>query len=197
MTSTLNKLVMFALGAVTGSLATWAITKSRIAEVERAAEEEIEAVEKYYTERKSKEAEPEKVEPRKMPQDKPNLMEYAALVHSAGYSGTAKEEATKMEEVERPYVIEPEEYGEFYDYGKVSLTYYADGVLTDEHDEIMEDEDVDSTIGRESLTHFGEYEEDSVFVRNDSLMSDYEILRDLRKYTDVVGEPDPQDAEDE
>ena len=46
---------------------------------------------------------------------------------------------------------------------------------------------VDNVIGEDSLNHFGEYEEDSVFVRNDSMATDYEILRDLRAYSDVVG----------
>ena len=49
-------------------------------------------------------------------------------------------------------------------------------------------DNVDDVVGVDSLTHFGEYEEDSVFVRNDLLQTDYEILRDPRKYSDVVGD---------
>lgn len=84
-----------------------------------------------------------------------------------------------------PYIIRPEEFGEDNDYETVSLTYYDDGVLTDEYDEILEDEDVEEQVGKESLKHFGEYEDDSVFVRNDALQTDYEILLDHRKYYDV------------
>lgn len=83
-----------------------------------------------------------------------------------------------------PYVIPPEDFGEFEDYEKISLTYYSDGVLTDENDEIMDD--VEDSVGEDSLNHFGEYEDDSVFVRNDRKKCDYEILLDLRKYEDVV-----------
>jgi hypothetical protein len=43
-------------------------------------------------------------------------------------------------------------------------------------------------VGEESLEHFGEYEEDTVFVRNDHLMTGYEIQRDYRTYAEVVGE---------
>ena len=32
--------------------------------------------------------------------------------------------------VEKPYVISPEEFGEFEEYEKISLTYYADQVLS-------------------------------------------------------------------
>ena len=41
----------------------------------------------------------------------------------------------------------------------------------------------DDVVGMESLTHFGEYEDDSVFVRNDRLKCDYEILMDERTYS--------------
>ena len=83
----------------------------------------------------------------------------------------------------QPHVITPEEFGELYDYEKVSLIYYADGVLTDEDDNIVDD--VDGIVGIDSLNMFGQYEEDSVYVRNDERRCDYEILMDERKYHQV------------
>ena len=56
-------------------------------------------------------------------------------------------------------------------------------ILTDEDDEIVED--IEDKIGFDALSHFGEYEEDSVFVRNDRIKCDYEILLDQRKYSEV------------
>ena len=47
--------------------------------------------------------------------------------------------------VEKPYVISPEEFGDFDEYTKLSLTYYSDGVLADENDEIVDD--IDETVG--------------------------------------------------
>lgn len=85
---------------------------------------------------------------------------------------------------DRPYVISPSEFGELENYEQCTLTFYADGVLTDSNDE--EVDDVDSLIGRESLSHFGEYEDDSVFVRNDTTKMDYEILLDNRFYSNVI-----------
>lgn len=82
-----------------------------------------------------------------------------------------------------PYVITPEEFGENEDYNTVSLTYYADHILTYEDDEIVED--VDGLVGEDSLTHFGEYEDDSVFVRNDVCKTDYEILLDEREFMEI------------
>jgi len=88
------------------------------------------------------------------------------------------------EKTDRPYVIPPEEFGELHGYETISLTYYADNVLADELDELVED--VDDVVGLDSLKTFGRYEDDSVFVRNDRLKADYEILADLRNYSDVV-----------
>ena len=48
------------------------------------------------------------------------------------------------------------------------------GVIIDEPKDIVGD----------ALNHFGEYEEDSVFVRSDPKRCDYEILRDLRSYAE-------------
>ena len=84
----------------------------------------------------------------------------------------------------KPYVISPEEFGEFEDYERISLSYYADQILADEDDEKVED--VDNVVGLESLIHFGEFEDDSVFVRNDRLKCDYEILLDQRTYSDII-----------
>ena len=67
---------------------------------------------------------------------------------------------------------------------RISLTYYADGVLADENDEVIED--VEDAVGIDSLNRFGEYEDDSVFVRNDARKCDYEILLDQRTYSEVV-----------
>ena len=93
------------------------------------------------------------------------------------------------DDVEEPYVISPEEFGEMYDYEKISLTYFADGVLADDADEAIED--VDEIVGSDALNHFGEYEDDSVYVRDDRKMVDYEILLDTRNYEDFIAKEKP------
>lgn len=84
----------------------------------------------------------------------------------------------------KPYVISPEEFSDIWEYDTISLTYYADNVLTDDEDEVMED--IEGTVGADSLERFGEYEDDAVYVRNDRLKCYYEILKDLRNYSDVI-----------
>ena len=82
-----------------------------------------------------------------------------------------------------PYVIAPYDFGELDDYRKFELTYYADGVLEDEDYNIINDSE--ELIGRDSLNTFGEYEDDAVFVRNEALRSDFQILKDYRTYAEA------------
>lgn len=83
-----------------------------------------------------------------------------------------------------PHIITPEEFGENEEYDTISLTLYSDGILADDADKPIDD--VDEVIGKESLEHFGEYEDDSIFVRNDKLKCDYEVLIDERKYAQIL-----------
>ena len=181
--SKVTNFAMFAMGAAVGSVITWHCVKKKY---EQIAQEEIDSVKAVFM-KKDPDMEvtvsetPHQAEPRKV-EEKPSISEYAALLKNEGYtnySGMGKEEQTSMND--KPYVISPEEFGE---YEKISLTYYGDQVLADENDELVED--VEGAVGFESLTHFGEYEDDSVFVRNDRLKCDYEILLDQRTYSDVV-----------
>lgn len=94
----------------------------------------------------------------------------------------ADEEKEDDLEVERPYVIPPTEFGET-GYDTITLFLYSDNVLTDEDDNVIEN--VDEIVGSDSLNHFGEYEDDSVFVRNDAKECDYEILADEREYSKI------------
>ena len=82
-----------------------------------------------------------------------------------------------------PYVIAPYDFGELDGYSQIELTYYLDGILEDDEYHIVTD--ADELIGPKALTTFGEYEEDSVFVRNDYLRTDFQILKDYRTYDEA------------
>lgn len=97
-----------------------------------------------------------------------------------------EEEVRRRNVASKPYVISPGEFGDHPDYDIITLKFYADKVLTDEVDEIMDDPD--SCVGWTSLTHFGEYEDDTVYVRNDRLKADYEILREPETYEEMLEE---------
>lgn len=187
--SKFKSFVIFSFGAAIGSAVTWKYLKDTY---EQLAQEEINAVKEVYTRKEKNET--IKVDTKPNMKNNSEMMEYATKLNKEEYRdyshGLAVEEAENAEkdfphEVDKPYVISPGEFGELGDeYTRISLSYYADGVLADENDEIVED--VDEIVGEDFADHFGEYEPDSVFVRNDRLKCDYEILIDQRKYPEVV-----------
>lgn len=174
MKSELSKFIIFVAGAIIGSFVTWKITKDKY---EKIANDEIESVKETF----SKKAEEN---------------EYEEMTGSLGYSSrseTFKPEEKGVDNVKRPYVIDPNELGET-DYEIFSLVYYSDGVLADDWDNVIED--VDGYVGLDSLTHFGDHGDDSVCVRNDEMQVDFEIVLDVRPYEDVVN-PSSHFMEDE
>ena len=195
----LSNVLLFTAGVAVGSLVTWRYFKSKYEVVEDEIEEKTEETE---GETETEDEDPE-VSESKMSYKKPPLKEYVKMVEDNGYVPKThieevEEEITNGEwdnkDVYEPFIIRPDEYGEIHAYETLSLNYYADGVLTDELDNPIED--VESLVPADFADHFGEYEDDVVHVRNDNLECDYEILRDLRKFTDVVGEY-PYPTEDE
>lgn len=119
--------------------------------------------------------------------DKPSIAEYAARLQKEGYVNYSDMQDKKQKQeigVDKPYVIQPSDFVELDDYEKISLTYTADGVLLDDMNEIVDD--IEETVGEDSLEHFGEFEDDSVYVRNDAKKCDYEILLDQRNYQEIL-----------
>ena len=188
--SILSKVVIFVAGAAVGSVVTWKLIETKYKQI---ADEEIASVKEVFSKRNEETKTEEPVEEEDdivMPNHKPDLSEYKELVKSYGYNNEEKEEVNDNMDIE-PYVIKPEAFGDD-DYETVSLTMYADGIVTDEYDVRLDDEEIEDLIGKESLTHFGEYEDDSVFVRNESRQTDYQILADERNYFDLY----PQEVEE-
>ena len=184
----MNKAAIFAfiMGAAIGAAVTWRIAAVRY---ERIVKEELDDLYDTLENNSDKNIEDTKedvsVKTTEFINEKPSLQEYAKILkkNSYIYDDHDEEEEDPMEG--RPYVISPDEYGNEDDYDCESLTYYSDGVLTDDWDNPIED--IESFVGVESLNHFGENEgdEDTVYVRNDDHKRDYEILRDPRKFSEV------------
>lgn len=90
---------------------------------------------------------------------------------------------------EAPYVITSEEFLDEQKYAQATLTYFAgDHVLVDERDAPIENPD--RTVGEDNLLKFGQWSNDPkiVYVRNDALDMDYEIVKSEGKYSvDVLG----------
>lgn len=179
----------FIIGAASGATVAWYLLKDKY---ETLAQEEIDSVKEVFA-RREQEMKDETVKRnvaegiKDSDRTKPDLKEYAEQLKKNGYtrySDLSADDGCVSDKQTKPYVIPPEQFGDDEEYEQISLTYYADGVLADENDEVIED--VEDAVGIDSLNHFGEYEDDSVFVRNDARKCDYEILLDQRTYSEVV-----------
>ena len=179
--------LIFASGAVVGSIATWMLVKTKY---ERIANEEIESVKKVYSKRETavkddavlqKDSDEAAVKPTIY-----ETKEYLETIKENGYRKEENKEEGDPDMNDSPYVISPDEFGNLDDHTCVSLSYYADGVLADDWDTVVIDPIEE--VGPDIASHFGEYEEDTVYVRNEKLKVDYEICRDLRTFAEVMGD---------
>lgn len=77
--------------------------------------------------------------------------------------------------IDHPFEIEETEYGTVYDYNLVNLSYYSDGVLTDEYDNEVDDvqEIVGDVLETSDLIPYND-----IYVRNDAKRCDYKIFID-------------------
>ena len=87
----------------------------------------------------------------------------------------------------KPYIISEGEYAESEGFAQSTLTYYAgDETLADERDQHIPN--IDQTVGLENLRRFGHGTGDArtVFIRNERLRLDFEVLLSDGKYAHEV-----------
>lgn len=197
----------FVLGAAAGSLVTWKLIKKKYMDM---ADDEIRSVKEMYLSRSmadknnsiKAENKPEnlvadetrsfnKEELKKVvdlvtpytpdsTDDKPDYTAYSQAKQTESSAKPAEPEVKHDD----PYIIDPTEFGEFSEYEQRELTYYKDGVICENRTDMIDEYDIfgDLDVG----DHFGEYENDRVFVRDDKRQVDYEILRDERTFMEVL-----------
>lgn len=86
---------------------------------------------------------------------------------------------------ENKKIISEEEYFEQNGYFKENLDYYSDDVLAEEiSDDIVV---VDETIGDEAYEILKTHPTETLYVRNDETRTDYEIVYNNLKYSEVTG----------
>ena len=121
-------------------------------------------------------------------------MEEDALLHKNIFEDHGQSDEDTLDRstrsADKPFIISHEEFedGDL-EYSQNTLTYYqGDGVLTDEDDKPI----LDMTVVIESNLQFGNASGDKnvVYIRNDKLEVDFEVVQDLGYYTEeVLGVP--------
>lgn len=189
---------LFTAGAITGSVVTWRILKNKYEEI---VQEEIQSVKDAF--KKKKEDDQEIIEKQieegikeGIKEHQQNAQSYKEIIEKEKYFEDEFETDEDSEEDEdddegkivveeftfaNPFVISPEEFSEREDFKAVSLSYFADGKVADDFGNLIDLDD----IGRKNLNYIGDYEEDCVHIRNIKLKTDYEILVDPRRYSEV------------
>ena len=201
MNDKLSSVIIFCGGVFIGGFLTWDFFKTKY---EKIADEEIASVKETFEHREPRPDKNYKVEEALKGNDEyinvsPGVAErIIQIIDSNGYRNYSnakieieKKGGTADMELKQPYVITPEQYEDNVDYTKVSLTWYNDEVLEDDWGNVLDPDDV---IGSDALKTFGQYEKDSVFVRDDDEQIDYEVLLDTRSYKETYGH-DPVEAD--
>ena len=175
----MKQILYFSLGAAIGSGIAWYFTKRYYKQM---LTDVMEDVDEYK----------EDVEKEVFGEYEYNKRVYKKRIDTLGYGNVVNDEDTYIkdeveeelettnpfpgERVNTPYVIGPDDYHEDESgvFDKETTTYYeGNDVLVTESDEVLE---INDTIGRESLQHFGDYESDTVYVRNERLGMDFEVV---------------------
>ena len=189
-------LCIFGAGVIAGAFVAARAVKEKY---QQEAEEEIAEMREYYRELKkeatkvdtteddtkeeTKEESKEDFRPIEELAEAEGIIKDKGYVNYTNYNDTDYNENNKEEQVDEDeiYIIDPEEFGgENGEYDTATLTYFKDGVLADEVDEIVT---YNVIGGEENLQPFKDYPDcTAVYVRDDNIMVDYEILRDPYQY---------------
>ena len=120
--------------------------------------------------------------------NKSSITEYANVIEKEGYkdySAISKPEPKEEKPVKEEPIsyIPPSEFGAEDEYEQIELTYYADGILADDEGEVVSD--VAASVGWEFDEHFGEFEETTVYVKNDTMKAYYVVAMSEDEYAEV------------
>lgn len=158
-----NKILIFSLGVAVGAVTSWFIAREKYRKI---ADDEIASVKEVFQRKKKEEA--ELAEENKT---------YCGLVDTYDTESADGDLAEDKDNSMLPYIIDPGDYGQNTDNEITVLMWYGNDILTDTYG--VNVDDIDNTVGREFIDHFGENPEepDVVYVRNDRLEMDYQILQ--------------------
>lgn len=198
MRSTLSKILIFTTGAAIGSVVTWKLVSDRY---ESTMQEEIQAIRDLYANDDDTDSEEESDESDE--EDDNQKEEYEDIVKQNGYVQNSDEEYEDVEKKPRyvqysekkeekkegdedmhkePYVIDQDDWDDT-DYEQEEVYCFADGVIANEMDE--EIENAEELVGPHAAQWLEESGQDWVYIRNDRLETDFVVLRDIRRYSEV------------
>lgn len=188
-----KNVLIFGAGAIAGSVCSIMLLRSKYREE---AEIEISEMREYYRD-KMKECKKEEtiteeefkpIEEVIEEKEAEKIIENKGYVNYSKYMETSDKLPEENNDCDVPYIINEEEYGALVDYDTEVLTYFADKVLVDEVDEIIED--METVVGLGNLSIFDEFEgAKTVYVRNEIYKTDFMIVKDDWNHADLSDYP--------
>ena len=186
----MNKGLIFTLGLLIGTAGGGLLVNTMLKQqYEQKADEEIAACRNAFVEelaKRRKEYDEKSREEKKEAAEKaiqtysPEPEKASEMILTAGQ----KVVATVSEK--GPYVIPPDVFDDDNNpYKRVGMMLFNDSTVLKD-DKVLDLDEIDTFVGREALTHFGQYEEDRVCIRNEMLGIDYEILLIDKSYEDYI-----------
>ena len=183
----MNKGLIFTLGFILGGAGGGLVVNTILKQAyQQKADEEITACRNAFL----AEMEKRREEAQKKEHEEKKEAAAKAIETYSNEPEKASEQILKSDEKrdKAPYVIPPDVYEDPNNpYRPVGLRYFPkDGAVIRDDDSLMNMEDLDACVGREALTHFGDYEPDRVCIRNEKFNCDYEILLQQISYEDFL-----------
>lgn len=185
MMSKITGILIFCLGAAAGAAGAWIFAKKTFSELARTEIESVKEVYKAKTETADNLSDAFCQAADISEKSARAFDEFRKVVHNNGYEESSDD--ISQSSPSAAYIISPDAFGEL-DYEQISLNYWLDGYLTDEDDGIIKDPE--SIVGNEALGKLDD-DNDAVYVRDDELRVDYEILLDKRKFSDFFAKVYP------
>lgn len=198
-------LLIFVAGAIAGTVAGIGMSKRHF---EAIAAQEINEVRDYYRKankeladqlvdktsdiKEEQAEEPEKIEEPAEKSIEETKKEYDNIIKHGNYVTTEEIDDEEDYSDDEPYIIDPSEFGNNGHYATQTCTYFADGVLVDDVDEVIEEPE--TLVGNFHVDIFRDFDATSVYVRNDWMKMDFEILRDDWFWSDLGDVPSNPEA---
>ncbi len=89
----------------------------------------------------------------------------------------------KEVDTSRPYLLNRLPNEDEAEFMALTVMYYADGTYATPHGDEME---IEEYIGKDLMNYIDTTEKDEVFIRNEELQLDFDIVKDARTYDEVM-----------
>lgn len=199
----IGMLFTFIAGVGVGVVATYKVAETKYKNI---ADAEIDSVIQSFSNRKPLVVEKIVVEETvtKVAEDRPvqqkkTISEYKEAIDRFGYDKIAKQNSNpnKKERIEEDmkvsekenisiYTISSDEFDTLDDFTSETLYYSSDNYVLDSGYQIMPDIEVTNKLGHDPYASFGEYDDSYVYVRNEDLMCDYEIILSAKTAKEIM-----------